>query len=163
MPEFASSELLPASGDASFRRYFRVQSGQHSRIAMDAPPPQEDCEPFVRIAGYLSDMGLNGPEVFEADIERGFLLLSDFGKQRYLDELSARPEVADILYRNAIDALCTLQREGEKFSKSFIESVQEFYDEWVEENGGTLPNFEDALERAKSEGVAPQPGESKSE
>lgn len=50
-----------------------------------------------------------------------------------------------------------------EFSKSFMASVQEFYDEWVEENGGTMPNFEDALERAKSEGVAPQPGESKSE
>ncbi len=118
MPGFAGSELVPASEDASFRRYFRIQSGEHSRIAMDAPPPQEDCGPFVRIAGYLSEMGLNAPKVFDADIERGFLLLSDLGQQRYLDELSARPEAADALYRDAIKALSTLQREGSEFTQS---------------------------------------------
>jgi len=121
MPEFADSELVPASEDASFRRYFRIQSGEHTRIAMDAPPPQEDCGPFVRVAGYLTEIGLNAPRVFDADIKRGYLLLSDMGQQLYLNELSARPEAADALYRDAIKALSTLQREGSKLARSLPE------------------------------------------
>ncbi len=67
----AGSELVPASADASFRRYFRLRSGPNSFIAMDAPPAQEDCLPFVRIAGYLEAMGLNAPRVIEADLDDG--------------------------------------------------------------------------------------------
>ena len=74
----------PASADASFRRYFRLQSGAQSFIVMDAPPPQEDCRPFVRIAGYLEAMQLNAPRILAANIEQGFLLLSDLGSQLYL-------------------------------------------------------------------------------
>jgi len=114
-PGFVAAELRPASADASFRRYFRVQSGQQTRIVMDAPPPQEDCAPFVEIAAFLREMGVNGPEVLRADIERGFLLLSDLGQRQYLDELTARPAVADELYRDAINALITIQREGKRF------------------------------------------------
>src|SRR5690554_7876479 len=44
-----SGELSPASSDASFRRYFRWHDGQNSLIIMDAPPPQEDVRPFMRI------------------------------------------------------------------------------------------------------------------
>jgi len=79
---------------------------------MDAPPPQEDCLPFVRIAGYLEVMGLNAPRIVEADLERGFLLLSDLGTEQYLERLKAVPEDASRLYGNAIAALATLQSRG---------------------------------------------------
>ncbi len=79
---------------------------------MDAPPPQEDCLPFVRIAGYLEVMGLNAPRIIEADLERGFLLLSDLGTEQYLERLKAVPEDASRLYGNAIAALATLQSRG---------------------------------------------------
>ncbi len=79
---------------------------------MDAPPPQEDCLPFVRIAGYLEVMGLNAPRIIEADLERGFLLLSDLGTEQYLQRLKAAPEDADRLYSDAIDALATMQSRG---------------------------------------------------
>jgi len=75
---------VPASADASFRRYFRLQKGAESFIAMDAPPSQEDCLPFVRIAGFLESMQLSAPRIIEADIEKGFLLLSDLGSEQYL-------------------------------------------------------------------------------
>ena len=83
------STLAPASGDASFRRYFRMQRGGESYIAMDAPPPQEDCLPFIRVAGYLEAMQINAPRVLEADLDRGFLLLTDLGSTLYLDSLEA--------------------------------------------------------------------------
>src|SRR5690606_12146054 len=86
--------LTTASADASFRRYFRVHLvdaylGHHSLIAMDAPPPQEDCAPFVKIAKLLLDAGLNAPQILAQDLTNGFLLLSDLGDTTYLSQLNA--------------------------------------------------------------------------
>lgn len=106
---------MPASEDASFRRYFRLQKGAESFIAMDAPPSQEDCLPFVRIAGFLESMRLSSPRIIEADIENGFLLLSDLGSEQYLDKLVEEPHLADSLYGDAIDALLVMQRRGEAY------------------------------------------------
>ena len=64
--------LTPASEDASFRRYFRVErAGQASLIAMDAPPDKEDCRPFVAIARRLSAAGLHVPALYAEDLEQG--------------------------------------------------------------------------------------------
>ncbi len=105
-------EVTPASTDASFRRYFRVQSSETSLIVMDAPTPQEDCLPFVRIAAYLEAMGLNAPRIIAADLERGFLLLSDLGTTQYLEHLLANAADADQLYDDAIVALNAMQSRG---------------------------------------------------
>ena len=77
--ELEPATVAPASNDASFRRYFRIAAGRGSCIVMDAPPPQEDCRPFVHAARVLREAGVNVPEVLAEDIEQGFLLLSDFG------------------------------------------------------------------------------------
>lgn len=82
---------------------------------MDAPPSQEDCLPFVRIAGFLESMRLSSPRIIEADIENGFLLLSDLGSEQYLDKLVEEPHLADSLYGDAIDALLVMQRRGEAY------------------------------------------------
>jgi aminoglycoside/choline kinase family phosphotransferase len=102
--------LAPASADASFRRYFRLDGTGASHIVMDAPPPQEDVRPFVRIAGLIERAGLNGPRVLEADVERGFLLLGDLGRRLYLDALrDGSATDADRLMRDAITALVRWQ------------------------------------------------------
>ncbi len=111
----SGSTLAPASADASFRRYFRLQKGAKSFIAMDAPPHQEDSVPFARIAGYLEAMQLCAPRIIEADIENGFLLLSDLGNEQYLERLERDADAADALYGDAIDALLTMQRRGEAY------------------------------------------------
>ena len=103
---------MPASADASFRRYFRLQSGVKSFIAMDAPPDREDSLPFVRIAGYLEAMQLNAPRIIEANLDNGFLLLSDLGTRQYLDVLKAEPSLAGGLYSDALTALVKMQRRG---------------------------------------------------
>jgi len=79
---------------------------------MDAPPAQEDCLPFVRIAGYLEAMGLNAPRVIEANLDDGFLLLSDLGARQYLQELQHDASAAPALYSDALAALVTMQRRG---------------------------------------------------
>jgi aminoglycoside/choline kinase family phosphotransferase len=103
----SSFAIAPASADASFRRYFRVAHGGRTWIAMDAPPPHEDCRPFVTIARLLRAANVNAPEVFAADIERGFLLLSDLGNTTYLMALDGAS--APRLYRDAVAALVRMQ------------------------------------------------------
>jgi aminoglycoside/choline kinase family phosphotransferase len=87
-----------ASTDASFRRYFRVFLDDRTLIAMDAPPAREDSRPFVKVAGLLREAGLNAPIILEADLEQGFLLVTDLGTRSYLDALQEgdpRPLFAD--------------------------------------------------------------------
>ena len=79
---------------------------------MDAPPEQENCLPFLRVAGYLEAMQLNAPRIIEANLDDGFLLLSDLGSRQYLDALLEDPATAPQLYGDAIQALLTMQRRG---------------------------------------------------
>src|SRR5512144_229824 len=67
--------LRPASSDASFRRYLRVDGERASYIVMDAPPTHEDVRPFVHVAELILAAGLNGPRIVEQDAAQGFLLL----------------------------------------------------------------------------------------
>ena len=108
----------PASADASFRRYFRLQTEQGSFIVMDAPPGQEDSTSFLRIAGYLEAMQLNAPRIIEADNELGFVLLTDLGSDLYLTALTGMPDSADVLYADAIRALATIQNNGVVYQRS---------------------------------------------
>ncbi|MDH0688269.1 phosphotransferase [Stutzerimonas stutzeri] len=105
--EVPTAELTAASSDASFRRYFRWQGGERSLIVMDAPPPQEDCRPFVKVAQMLDEAGVHVPQVLAADLQRGFLLLTDLGRQTYLDVIDAGN--ADQLFDDAIEALLKFQ------------------------------------------------------
>lgn len=99
--------LSTASADASFRRYFRVHLAAETLIAMDAPPPQEDCRPFVRVAEQLLAAGLNVPKILAQDLEQGFLLLSDLGNDTYLSQLNAGN--AKAFYGDACQALIKMQ------------------------------------------------------
>ena len=110
--------LRPASSDASFRRYFRIDAGAteqgerraDSYVAMDAPPAHEDCRPFVHIAQLLARQGVSTPEIIASDIEKGFLLLSDFGNITYADALLQPGVDVAALYADALGALVRLQQ-----------------------------------------------------
>jgi aminoglycoside/choline kinase family phosphotransferase len=109
--------LLPdtvrlASADASFRRYFRIdtQDAAATRIVMDAPPDKEDSAPFVDIARRMKGAGVKAPQVLDWDAADGFLLLDDLGSQTMLDVIDpARPDASRPLYAQAIDALIAWQ------------------------------------------------------
>jgi aminoglycoside/choline kinase family phosphotransferase len=108
----ANFKLTTASADASFRRYFRVHLanpylGNQTLIAMDAPPLQEDCTPFVKVAKLFLDAGLNVPKVIAQDLANGYLLLSDLGNDTYLQHLNNK--TAQMLYGDATKALIKLQ------------------------------------------------------
>lgn len=102
--------LRPASSDASFRRYWRVEHRDASWILMDAPPEFEDCGRFADLSVRFRAIGLSTPEVFAEHREEGFLLLSDFGDRVYLGAL--REETVERLYGDALAALMTLQACG---------------------------------------------------
>ncbi|WP_250492709.1 phosphotransferase [Caballeronia sp. GAWG1-1] len=127
--------LAPASADASFRRYFRLESASEhgsTLIAVDAPPP-EKCREFVQVAGLLETANVHVPKILEADFEAGFMLVTDLGTTTYisvLDEKNARG-----LMRDAIDALIRFQqtsREGvlPPFDEAFLRREMELMPEW---------------------------------
>lgn len=106
-----TASLRPASSDASFRRYFRVDGADgNTYIAMDAPPPQEDVRPFLHVAALFGATGASVPRVLAQDVEQGFLLLSDLGSTTYLHQLA--PDTAHKLYLDAIDALVLIQAQS---------------------------------------------------
>ncbi len=132
-PGFSDYTLKPASSDASFRRYFRVALNGDSFIVMDAPPAQEDTTPFIAVARLFLAAGLNVPEVIEADVEQGFLLLSDLGSELYLDVLDDGS--ADRLYGDALAALVRIQGcavDGlPLYDRDFLLGEMELFREWL--------------------------------
>jgi len=102
--------LAPASADASFRRYFRIETDAGSFIVMDAPPEQEDCGPFIRVSALLTSLGLHVPQVLQQDLAQGYLLLTDLGTDMYLPALT--DSSVDRLYGDAMAALLRLQGPG---------------------------------------------------
>jgi aminoglycoside/choline kinase family phosphotransferase len=136
-------QLLPstvrlASADASFRRYFRVDTsdGGPSRIVMDAPPAQENSAPFVQIAKLMAGAGVRAPQVLEWDQANGFLLLDDLGVQTMLDVIDpSRPDAARGLYAQAIDALILWQKASRPdvlppYDQALLERELSLFPEW---------------------------------
>ena len=110
-PILVVDSLRPASSDASFRRYFRLDGADgKTYIAMDAPPPQEDVGPFMHVAEVFGKTGVTVPEVLHADTRQGFLLLTDLGNTTYLHQLNH--DSAHKLYLDAIDSLVLIQAQS---------------------------------------------------
>ncbi|RFU47001.1 aminoglycoside phosphotransferase family protein [Paraburkholderia sp. DHOC27] len=133
--------LVPASSDASFRRYFRLvgkdaqDAPAGTLIAVDAPPP-EKCREFVQIAQLLGAANVYVPRVLEVDFEQGLMLVTDLGTASYLGELNQRtPESARPLMRDALDALIRWQLTSQPdvlppFDEAFLRREMELMPEW---------------------------------
>jgi aminoglycoside/choline kinase family phosphotransferase len=129
--------LRPASADASFRRYLRIDAATgRTLIVMDAPPPQEDVRPFVKVAAMIGTAGLHGPEVLACDEAQGFLLLTDLGQTLYLDALrEATAGQAHTLMRDAIRALVQWQKAMDAhalppFDAALLQRELALFPEW---------------------------------
>ncbi len=120
--------LRPASADASFRRYLRIDSASGaSRIVMDAPPDKENCRPFVQVQGLMAAAGLSVPDILAFDEPTGFMLLSDLGHQTVIERLNPeKPQDAYAWYQQATDVLLQWQKASQP---------------------GVLPPYDDALLR----------------
>lgn len=149
-PALLPDTLRPASSDASFRRYFRVDATDGaSYIVMDAPPPQEDVRPFIHVADVFGNAGVSVPKVLAEDRERGFLLLTDLGSTTYLHQLNA--DTAHKLYTDAIDALVVLQAQSQpdvlpEYDRALLLRELNLFPEWyvAKHRGATLNDLQAA-------------------
>ncbi|MEW8624546.1 MAG: phosphotransferase [Candidatus Thiodiazotropha sp.] len=134
LPGVEDYTFAPASGDASFRRYFRIGMGDKSYIAMDAPTDKEDTKPFIQVAKAFESIGLNVPHIHAMNLQQGFLLLEDLGDVLYLDRLN--PQTVDRLYGDALGALVTLQACGPlhglpRYDRKLLINEMELFRDWL--------------------------------
>jgi aminoglycoside/choline kinase family phosphotransferase len=130
----------PASSDASFRRYFRLDVLPDLRsklgdtlIAMDAPPERENVPAFLHVQGLLLDAGVTVPAIVAKDVPNGFLLLSDLGTTTYLQRLTV--DNAPFMYSDAVDALIKFQLHSvpgvlPEYDRAFIVRELNLFPEW---------------------------------
>ncbi|MBS24347.1 MAG: aminoglycoside phosphotransferase [Gammaproteobacteria bacterium] len=128
------------SGDASFRRYFRVRSEEARFIAVDSPPEQENSRIFVRICNLLREAGVTVPKVFSVDYDQGFMLLDDFGDEIYLNRLvylqkAGNQSEINMLYKVAIDSLIDIQagvykEKLDPYDKSELHREMSLFENW---------------------------------
>ncbi len=119
------------SGDASFRRYFRLEKAGQSWICVDAPLEHENSEQFIKVARMLAKV--NAPKVIAYDLAYGFMLLSDLGDELYLPMLNNQS--ANGLYKAAIDALIEMQRidsadELSAYDEQLLNLEMELFRDW---------------------------------
>ena len=161
----ASLSIEVASADASFRSYYRVRCetpakgsirARPSYILMDAPPEQENCQPFITMTALLAKAGLNVPEIIAADLELGFLLLGDLGVSDYLSGLNEHS--AGPLYHDALKALVQMQiginsSELAPYSCEVLKTEMQLFTDWflirhlqLDPDPGLLAVLEDSFE-----------------
>jgi aminoglycoside/choline kinase family phosphotransferase len=111
------------AGDASFRRYERVDFNGTIAVLMDAPPPWEDVRPFLHITKQLAACSASVPGVIAADEDEGFLLLEDFGDASFSRVLREHPSREQELYHAATDALIAILRASDAEADAFREAL----------------------------------------
>jgi aminoglycoside/choline kinase family phosphotransferase len=166
--KFGGMPIVPASADASFRRYFRIMGSSQSWIAMDAPPEKENSRPFIDIAGYLKSQGVRVPEVFAHDLVQGFIVLEDFGATHYEDVFSG--DRREEFYDMALDEMSLIMkipqcivRELPSYDRSWLQMELDIFFEWFlygsgENQGGesTKREFDESVQ-SLLDGILEQP------
>ena len=126
-------EVVPASSDASFRRYFRIISNNETYILMDAPPALERIENFINITNKLVSAKINSPKITAFDEELGLILMTDFGSQTFLDVLDS--DNSHELYPQAIHSLLQMQTKVDikglkHYSENLLVNEMSLFPEW---------------------------------
>jgi aminoglycoside/choline kinase family phosphotransferase len=116
---WADAARSKLAGDASFRRYDRLQREACRAVLMDAPPPQEDVRPFLTVARLLQGLGLSAPAIMAEDVAAGLLLLEDFGDATYTRLLAEGAAEAE-LYALAVDLLIALHRAFDSTAAAIV-------------------------------------------
>jgi aminoglycoside/choline kinase family phosphotransferase len=99
-------EIEPLTGDASLRKYYRIEDSFHSGIVMDASAQLESVAPFVDIAHRLFEAGVRTPKINAFDTKQGFIFMEDLGSRHFFE---AFPQEGMALYEKAIDLIVKMQ------------------------------------------------------
>jgi aminoglycoside/choline kinase family phosphotransferase len=130
----------PASADASFRRYFRVDVLDEQRavhgptlIVMDAPPARENVPAFIKVDELFGAAGASVPAIVAQDVEQGFLLLSDLGTTTYLQNLNL--DTATVMYAEALETTIRIQQASRpgvlpEYDRAFLMRELQLFPEW---------------------------------
>jgi len=111
--------VLPLTGDASDRRYYRVlpRGGGSFVIALHAAPFSFDALPFVNVAGLLGKVPVPIPAILGHAADLGILELQDLGDMTLQAHLGAAPvSEHTALYREAIRLIAAIQRRGRELA-----------------------------------------------
>lgn len=125
-------DIVVASVDASFRRYYRLTNHLQSYIVMDSSLEKTSLQPFLDVTKKLLDVNVQAPKIIEEDIEEGYLLLEDFGSTHYLDILNF--ENFEELYKKAIDEIIKMQTASTSdlpiYDKNFLIHEMDLMEKW---------------------------------
>ncbi|NVJ90971.1 MAG: phosphotransferase [Methylocystaceae bacterium] len=124
------------AGDASFRKYYRLNRDNTSVVLMDAPPP-EAVEPFVKIAEFLLQYGFSAPQILAQDTDNGFLLLEDLGDDTYTRLLQNGADER-ALYKLATDVLVELHKD---VTKHLPDNLSDYDEEMLTKECLLLPDW----------------------
>ena len=120
--------LTALHGDASSRRYYRVEGQSPALIVMDASDDKESVPTFIGINWRLSDGKVRIPRIRSYELDKGFILLEDVGTSHLYDKCSSA------YYEKAIKTLVTMQEaphEGlEPYDQSFLLEEMNLMLEW---------------------------------
>ena len=107
--------VVPLTGDASDRRYFRILLADAPSIvlALNSAPFDVATLPFVNVATLMAKMPVPIPAVLGHADDLGILALQDLGDVTLQAHLgAASPAEHAALYRQAVALIATLQRRG---------------------------------------------------
>ena len=126
-------EISLISGDASFRKYYRLSDSTNTWVAMDAPPEKESVALFGKVAGILARANANVPQILDMNTEQGFALLADFGDQTYF--MAAKAGDVQDLYDRALQSLARIQSLGAEadlppYSRRLLSDELQLYADW---------------------------------
>jgi N-acetylmuramate 1-kinase len=121
---FGAALRLRMQGDASTRIFERLKLDSKPAILMNAPrrpdgPPvrdgkpysaiahlAEDIVPYVAISAGLRSQGFSAPEILQADLDHGLLIMEDLGEDRLVN--GDPPKPITTRYAAAVDLLAIL-------------------------------------------------------
>ncbi|WP_170841827.1 aminoglycoside phosphotransferase family protein [Sphingomonas gellani] len=131
---WAGARIDPLTGDASFRRYFRITQDGRSAMLMDAPPPRENPRAFLDMAQWLGERGFAAPRIHAADADAGLVLLQDFGNDRMREAADANEAAVLPLYESAVDTLVQLRTHApgalQPYDRAFLQREVGLFVEW---------------------------------
>ena len=125
-------KVVPLRQEASFRQYFRLVRKTDSLVGVFSPPNKESNKKFLFFSKFLKENQVRVPEVIFYNLEKGFIVLEDFGNKLYQFELNRKN--AHSLYAAALDEMIAIQKsKSQKLSVlSYEKAIQQIllFEEW---------------------------------
>jgi len=139
----SSLSLTPLKGDASFRRYYRVNFKNITYVAVYSPPSTENNAGFIKISQAFLKIKLNVPEVYAHDLNQGFMLLADFGDNVLLHSLNHQEANHSYFYHQSLYELSKIQKIQlplNHFDKDFMHNECENFKQWFLDKHLQIPS-----------------------